>query len=358
MPLLLAAAVSLLLAALAAAQPQEVSFQGATNLALNATLLTPDSPGPHPAVLLLPGSGPTDRNGNQPGLKIDLHKQLAEHLAENGVATLRFDKRAVLAYAEHWPKDSAELAEYFSFQNFTADAAAAYRFLRDHPSTDPARVAILGHSEGGLIALQVAADMASSKDRPAGLILAATAGRVLDDVVREQISAALAKQTQDENVRAEYKAHLERGIKAAKAGDPIPKDLPPGLAPLFNPSTARILHAYFTIDPADLAAKVKGPVLVIQGSADAQISAERDAPRLLAALMKRPHSASDSIIIPDASHNFKVPAQDDKSPLAPFTGPVTPAALDHISGWARTHLGAPASARPDESPQQSPKDER
>jgi len=337
--------LSFILAPLAAAQPmaQEVTFEGAGKVMLRGTLLLPaesDPPGPrHPAILLLPGSGPTDRDGNQaPALTTDLLRQIAERLAENGVATLRFDKRAVHSYAAVWPKDPAEMAEFFSFENFVADAAAAYAFLRNQDRTDPTRVAILGHSEGGLIALQIAANMADSRDRPAGLILAATAGRVLDIVVREQIAALLKQQTEDEGIRAMYMGHLERGISAAKAGKPTPDDMPPGLVALFNPSTARILHAYFTIDPAALAARVKGPVLILQGAADTQVSAQRDTPLLLGALMNRPDTAVDSLIVPQASHNLKHVDPDAKPASPGFSGPAVPAALDRITAWTGTHL--------------------
>lgn len=329
----------------AAPAAEEVTFEGFGGLTLNGTLLLPDGAvgERYPAVLLLPGSGPTDRDGNQsPVLKTDLLRQIADRLAAEGVATLRFDKRAVRSYAEHWPKDPAEMGEFFAWDRFVGDAAGAYRWLRGHDRVVGSRVAILGHSEGGLIALQIAADMAGEEDRPAGLILAGTAGRVLDEVLREQIAAALRQQTQDEQVRASYMASLEEAIAAAKAGDPLPKAMPPGLVPLFNPSTARLLRAYFTVDPEELAEKVKGPVLIVQGGLDAQISAERDTPRLLGALMKRPDAAVDSLIVPDASHNLKA-VDPDAEPRQPgFAGPVAPGALDRIASWCRDHLVRPS----------------
>lgn len=326
---------------------EEVTVTGAGEFELRGTLLLPgEGAGDRAAaVLLLPGSGPTDRNGNQPPMLVtDLLSQIAERLAAEGIATLRFDKRAAHTYAAVWPQDMADLDEFFSYENFIADATAAYRFLRGHARIDPARVAILGHSEGGLFALQIGHDLAGTGEQPAGLILAATAGRTLDDVLREQLSALLERQTPDQVVRDSYMAHVERGIAAVKQGEPIPADMPPGLTPIFNPSALQILRAYFTVDPAALAAEVRGPVLVLQGERDVQVSAERDAPRLEEALRKRPAGPDDrpgaveSALIAGASHNLK---KTTGSADPGFAGPVVPEALDRITTWSHEHLGEP-----------------
>jgi pimeloyl-ACP methyl ester carboxylesterase len=242
------------------------------------------------------------------------------------VATLRFDKRAAHVYAAAWPKDAGEVNAFFSYQNFIGDATAAYRFLRAREGVS--RVAILGHSEGGLFALQVARDLAGSEERPAGLILAATAGRVLDVVLREQLAALLEKQTRDPAVREMYLGHVDRGIAAAKAGEAVPADMPAGLVAIFNPTVQDLLRAYFTVDPCALAAEVRGPVLVLQGELDAQVSAERDAPRLHEALAKR--GEAELVVVPGASHNFKSVG----SAAEPgFSGPVVTGALEAVAGW-------------------------
>jgi dienelactone hydrolase len=334
------------------AQPTstEVTFRGAGEYELRGTLVLPaeaaSGAGRAAAMLLLPGSGPTDRNGNQPPMVVtDLLIQIADRLAAEGVASLRFDKRAAHGYAAAWPADPAEHDGFFSYENFIADATAAYRFLRGDERIDDSRVAILGHSEGGLFALQIGHDLAESEERPAGLILAATAGRPLDIVLREQLTALLEQQTSDQVVRDEFLAHVERGIAAVKDKQPVPPDMPPGLRPIFNPGVQQLLYAYFTVDPAALAAKVRGPVLVIQGERDVQISAERDAPRLEEALRKRADGGAggpdpvETVIIPGASHNFKKPASDTDPG---FAGPVVPAALDRIAAWARDLLRAPS----------------
>src|SRR5262245_4293613 len=176
--------------------PVEVSFPGAGGLELKGELLVPggERGARWPAVVLLPGSGPTDRNGNQPPLLVtDLLKQVAERLAADGVASLRFDKRATMAYREKWPAGAEAMSEFFSFENFVGDAAGAVAFLRGRAEVDPRLVGMVGHSEGGLIALQVAHD-AVGKDGIAALILMSTAGRTLAPVIREQIAAQLKRQ--------------------------------------------------------------------------------------------------------------------------------------------------------------------
>lgn len=312
---------------------QEIVFDGAGGLTLEGTLVIPEAKEGErvPAMLLLPGSGPTDRDGNQPPLLVtDLLKQFAERLAADSIATLRFDKRAAPRYAARLPKDPAALDDFLSFESFVADATAAYRLLRSRAGVDPARVIIFGHSEGGLIALRIASDLAATDERPAGIVLVSTAGRVLDEVVREQIAAALSAPGVDEATRTMYLGHLDRGIAALKAGEPLPKDLPPDLLAVLNPNCQKLLHAYFTLDPATLAAGVRGPVLIVQGLKDVQVSAERDTPLLERALKARDGGSVEVFMVVEASHNLKK-SQGALDPA--FTGPVVPGALDRVSAW-------------------------
>lgn len=318
----------------------DVTFKGHGDLELHGTLLLPagaDADHRVPAVLLLPGSGPTDRDGNQrPMLVTDVLKQIAERLAQEGVATLRFDKRAVMRYAPHWPRDLASIADYFAWAPFVGDATAAFTFLRDHQATDAAHVAILGHSEGGLLALNIAHDLADAANPPAGLILCGTAGRTLDIVLREQIERQVDRSGISDEARAKYLGALEEAIAEVRDKGELTASVPPTLRTLFNPSTVKLLHAYFTVDPLVLCARVRGPVIVLNGEHDAQVSAERDAPRLREALEKREGGwPVELVIAPGTSHNLK-PAETMDSPG--FTGPVTDEVMEAIVKWARDHL--------------------
>ncbi len=318
------------------AEAFEVSFEGSGGFELAGELLLPprEAGATLPAMLLLPGSGPTDRDGNQlPLLETDLLKQIAERLAEAGVATLRFDKRAVARYADRWPAETDEIDALFAFEHFVGDARAALRVLREREEIDAERVGIIGHSEGGLIALALGKELAGTPHAPKTLVLLATAGRTLDVVLREQIARQLGGA--DSPLAKRYLPALDAAIAAVKAGEPVPDDLPPGLAPLFAPTALSIVRSYFTIDPADLARAAGGDVLVLQGAEDVQVSAERDAPRLVEALEARASGEERLVIVPDTSHNLKR-VESAKEPG--FAGPVVAEALDAIATWARERL--------------------
>ncbi|MEU4984327.1 alpha/beta fold hydrolase [Streptomyces sp. NPDC021969] len=124
-----------------------VTADDGTSLA--GTLSLPAGPGPHPAVLLLHGSGPLDREGNTPRLPLNLGRPLAEALAAAGVATLRYDRRGAGATPGVW--------EESGFTDNRRDASAALRHLTAHPDIRPDAVGVVGHSEGALHAMTLAA---------------------------------------------------------------------------------------------------------------------------------------------------------------------------------------------------------
>lgn len=320
--------------------PSEVMFDGVGGLKLRGTLLLPEiKEGQRvPAAVLLPGSGPPDRDGNVPPmLMTDLLKQIAERLAEEGIATLRYDKRSVMKYMGEWPmSDLDAMNEFFAWDKFVGDARAAQAFLRADPRVDPERVAFIGHSEGGLISLQIAHDTAGTDDAPAAVVLLATAGRPLDEVVRNQIADLLERQAPPEDVKKELLAQTERAIEQVKREGSVPMDLHPGLRPIFNPTAAKLLQSYFTIDPIDLAAKYEGPVLIVQGELDSQVLAAKDTPRLEEALKARSKGSVETLVAPNASHNLK---HVEKKEEPGFTGEVVAPAMDKIATWLRTTLG-------------------
>jgi uncharacterized protein len=315
---------------------REVAFPGAGGFELKGTLAMPaGSSEKVPAVLLLPGSGPTDRNGNQPPmLQTDLLKQIASHLALQGIASLRFDKRAAHVYAPQWPKDAAERDTFFDWDKFVGDAKNALAFLRRQEGVHPSKVAIAGHSEGGLIAMQIGHDLAGSKDSPDALLLLGTAGRPLDFLIREQVLASLIRSGLDETARQPYVDYMEKAIAQIKAEAKVPPNPPAGLGPLINPSVARLLQTYFTLDPAVLLPKYPGPVLVVQGEKDIQVLAEKDFPALRAALEKRKSGRLETVLVEGASHNFK-PVSDPNKEMG-FSGTADPKLLDAVARFLKS----------------------
>lgn len=310
----------------------DVTFEGAGGMKLSGKLLLPAGEGRFAAVLLLPGSGPTDGDGNQPGLETNVLKLIAERLAAEGVASLRFDKRAVRRYAAEWPKDLGQIGEFFSWDNHIGDGMGAWRCMSARPEVDPKQCAILGHSEGGLLALSMAA-----KAKPAAMVLVATPGRNLMDVIDEQIERmATIQGAPPETVKAlveENRAAERFVLEHGKA----PEKISPGLAPLYNVSAVRMLQQVFALEPQKAAQKLTCPVLVVNGAKDIQISPERDAKALFAALGKRHNGKQELYVVPGASHCLKGVSSDTDPG---FSGPVLPAALKKIGSWAKATLGA------------------
>src|SRR5579862_9669786 len=279
----------LALAIITTPSEREISFKTTDGLELHGTFLEPAHV-PNAklkAVLLLPGSGPTDRDGNQPpNLITDTLKQIAEALAAKGVAAYRFDKRAAHSNSAIWPKDPDKFDDFFAFEHFRDDAISALETLKRQPSVDPVHVGLLGHSEGGLITITVAAKL--GRDEVPAIALLGTAGRTLDLVIQDQVLALLHRQTSDDNVIKTYMDALQRGIDHVKSTGTRPTDMPAGLQALFTPGTGKILQAHFTIDPAKTIQSYTGDVLLMQGEMDSQISVTRDFPVLKKVLESRP----------------------------------------------------------------------
>jgi len=318
---------------------EEVHFPGAGGIVLSGTLVRPPASiaPPRPAVLLLSGSGPTDRDGNSLalGVRTDLHKQIAERLATEGIASLRFDKRAVHRYQDVWPKDMSKIADYFDWENFVGDATGAYRFLRSQPGIDPARVSICGHSEGGLIALQIVNDLNGRPEEPGTVVLLSTAGRPLGPVIHDQVVRGVAVLPPD--AAKKLIDYTDLACAALAAGKNLPPNTPPELAALFNASALKIMGAYCRIDPATYAAGYRGDVLIVNGVDDTQVLVAKDTPRLKEAFTGRSHGTVEVKLIPGVSHNFKSTADGNKDA---FGGPASPTMLDAVARFLKLKLGA------------------
>ena len=143
----------------------------------------------------------------------------------------------------------------------------------------------------------------------------------------------MAVQRADRSTIDTYLAHVDRAITMVRQQREVPADLPLGLRPLFNPTVANLLHAHFTTDPAEFAAAFAGPVLLVQGDRDVQVSSQRDTPRLEAALRQRAVGTLHIALATEASHNLKRVTGDADPGLV---GPIVPEALEAINRWAAT----------------------
>jgi pimeloyl-ACP methyl ester carboxylesterase len=234
---------------------------------LYGTIDLPAGVGPWPIVLIHPGSGPTDRDGNSrlsptQILRNDSLKMLGRALANEGVATLRIDKRGIAASAKALGK-----VRDLRVETYAVDTAAWLGWLRKDPRFT--KIGIIGHSEGTLIAL-----MAAKQEKVDAIVCLCGLARPLQDVLRVQLKPALPKEL--------YEAADKILIELA-AGREVPeKDVPASLAVLFPPHVQPYLISEFKLDPVTILAQLPGPVLVVSGSTDIQVSLE-DGERLAAA---------------------------------------------------------------------------
>ncbi|WP_019588590.1 alpha/beta hydrolase [Deinococcus apachensis] len=287
-------AALLLTPALATSREVTLEVPGAR---LAATLQTPDGPqhGRPPVVLILPGSGPTNRDGDSLAGAAGTYRKLAANLAAWGIASLRPDKRGVGASTLADPREEA-----LTFDDLVTDARAWLTWLAAQPDLGP--VAVIGHSEGGTVALAAVQGQAGAAPSPArALILLATPGEDIGTTIRRQI-------TQNPANPPELVQETNRILDALGRGERVAEVSPP-LAPVFRPSVQPYLVSSLKYDPARLIAAVNVPTLIVQGDRDLQVRPE-DAWLLAAAQSAaRVHLARgvNHVLVPaplDAAANF------------------------------------------------------
>jgi pimeloyl-ACP methyl ester carboxylesterase len=295
----------LVLAAALAAQPapaeKTISIPGPQG-ALEGTLR--DAGKGAPVVLILPGSGPTDRDGNNALGKGGTYQMLAEALDHLGITTLRVDKRGLFgSKAAIANPNNVTIADYVADVHSWAAAAVQ--------QTGAPCVWVLGHSEGGLIALTAGQDATNL----CGVITVSGPGRPLGVVMREQLKASPANAPILEPALAAI-ATLEQGGSVDTASLPAP------LRPLFNPAVQPFYRDVFAKDPAKLAASLKLPLMIIQGDRDIQVSVAADAEALHKAQPK-----SKLRILGGVNHVLKAVPEDDRAAnIATYGDPDKPLA--------------------------------
>ena len=300
---------------------RDVRFAGADGATLAGTLLLPlrSEIQPVPGVVLIAGSGPTDRNGNNPliPVKVDLLRLIAERLAAAGIASLRYDKRGIGQSTARPRSGLKDEEHFFLWEHFVADATASHAELLRHNEIKPYATAFLGHSEGGLLAL--AATTAMGAHRPPGLVLASTPGRKLADIVHEQIAR---------NAPA-FVAAADRVMSSILDTGRVPADTSPELQLVFPPYAGPFLKSALAFDPAAALARTDNACLLIHGGADAQIVPLADIQPLLDELAKRTASG-EALVVPAVSHNLKLVS----SPADPgFAGPLAPPVGTKLAEW-------------------------
>ncbi|MCP4617121.1 MAG: alpha/beta hydrolase [Bradyrhizobium sp.] len=258
--------------------------------AIDAVLTAPAQVPRPPVALLIAGSGPTDRDGNGPQIKPATLKKLSEALVARGIATLRYDKRG----ANGWKPEFGRI-EDFRFKDFVDDATTLVAYLRD--SGEFSRVVVIGHSEGGLVA--ILASRRASVDR---LVLLTTTARRQGDLVKEQ----LGRQVPPEMLKP-----IADGIDAIMAGrivDPLPPGLniPPALQPSFASA--------FTEEPIPPLKLLTQPMMIAAGGRDRQVP-RQDFDALAVAAPK-----AETLWLPDMNHVL-VDVSGEADDLAAYNQP-------------------------------------
>jgi pimeloyl-ACP methyl ester carboxylesterase len=274
-----------------------------------------------PLVIIVAGSGPTDRDGNTPlrAGRNDSLRQLAWALGREGIATLRYDKRGVGASVAPGMREEEML-----FTDVVNDLLAWVAWADGQP--DVGRIYVAGHSEGGLVVMAAlgvepgtplaygsidAGLAAQAQGAVSGAILLAAPGRPFDDILREQLKAQLGEGS------PLYAATVEI-LAALRSGEPAP-EAPQELAAVFRPSVLPYLRSIIQFDPAALIGSMHQPALIVGGTEDLQVPA-RDAELLAAA---SPGAAP--VIVPGMNHVLKiVPEGDQAANVESYSDPSYP----------------------------------
>jgi pimeloyl-ACP methyl ester carboxylesterase len=262
------------------------------------TLALPSVNGPVPVVLLISGSGPTDRDGNSallPG-KVDTLKELAVALAQRGIASVRYDKRGIAASAAALTSEKD-----VRFDTYVGDAEAWIAMLHADPRFS--KIIVAGHSEGSLIGM-----IASQRGNVAAFVSLEGAGRPAYTVLREQLKPGLSPA---------LLAQMDAITAQLRAGSLYTGSVPPELQALFRPSIQPYLVSWFKYDPAVELGKLTVPATIVQGTADVQVSMAD------AQALKRGDPGATFVVVQGMNHVLKI-APDISSRSAILAGYVDP----------------------------------
>jgi fermentation-respiration switch protein FrsA (DUF1100 family) len=251
---------------------------------------------PVPVVLIIAGSGPTDRDGNNTmGVTANTYKMLADSLQLAGIATVRYDKRGICESAEAGGDEAA-----LSFEDMIADAIGFIKKIRGTPGFT--KLYVLGHSEGSLIGM-----IAAGRKNVDGYISVSGISEPADKILVKQISVQSKELGQKASVILDT---LKKGYTVA--------NIDPSLEAIFHTSVQPYLRSWMKYDPQQEIKKVKARVLIIQGTTDIQVGVEE------AEHLKKAKPDATLKLITGMNHILKKAPADRQLNIATYSNPTLP----------------------------------
>jgi hypothetical protein len=325
------------------------------DITLAGTLTLPDTPGPHPAVVLVSGSGPQDRDESLSGIALRPFRILADAFTREGIAVLRYDDRGVGGSTGDFATST--------IQDFATDAESAINYLLTRHDIDPDQIGLLGHSEGGYIASMLGA----RNENLAFIIALAGPGALGRDVLlvqnRRILEAQGATQGQIDSQLAFVEEALtllddpqalemltyEHTLEQAQA---LPAEQQAALGDLEDYARTVTQQAaqqygsgwfrsFIDYDPAPDWAQTTVPVLAILGGKDVQVDAEQNAPALEAAFEEGGNEDFEVVVLSDANHLFQKAETGGLAEYATLPAEFTPDLLPTLINWLRRHVETP-----------------
>ncbi len=321
------ASVSARVERMARANDEQVRIQS-TGFSLAATISKPagTTAEPSPALILLPGSGPVDRDEAVAGIPI--FAQLANALADAGFLVVRYDKRGI--------GQSGGRAEAATISDYADDARAVVRFLEKRKDVDKRRIVIIGHSEGGLVGM-VAADRDGKK--VAALALVGTPGTAGGELVLEQQRHLLDAMDLPE-AEKQSRIDLQKRIQAAVVSGGSWADIPPAYR---RQADTPWFRSYLMFDPAAMMSKVDQPIGVFHGERDRQVPVSH-ARRLAELASARKKNRGADLFIIDGLNHLMIPAKTGEVSEYPLLEDrnISASFIEPLARWIRQVTGVQA----------------
>jgi len=272
---------------------------------IDAVLTVPTEVDHPPVALIIAGSGTTDHDGNGPQVKPATLKKLSEQLVARKIATLRYDKRGAGGWKPEFGKP-----EDFRFKDFVDDAVSLVNYLRS--SGKFSKVVVIGHSEGGLVAILTARRVPIDR-----LVLLVTAARKQGELVKSQL---------EKTVPPDIYAPIAKAIDAIMAGQ-IVDPPPPGLS--IAPSMQSGIASAFNEDPIDPLKQITQPTLIIGGGRDRQVA------RVDFAALSAASPVAKTLWLPDMNHAL-VDVSDEADDIKAYNDaerPLDPTMIDTVANF-------------------------